>query len=107
MTPIDPPIVPLAPGWRRVVYAKDQPEYIPLPTMRATDGRVVSTWEPTAEELETLLDAILAYKNRRSEAKPRISLMLHTFNTPLQPVRLVVGDFPEPCEEPCPMDRKS
>jgi hypothetical protein len=45
-------------GWEPVTYAKDQPGYRPLPALRAVsgaDGRVLSRWRPTAEELAKLL----------------------------------------------------
>lgn len=45
-------------GWTLVTYAKHQAEYSPLPTIVADDnpeGRTISRWRPTAEELLKLL----------------------------------------------------
>lgn len=55
MTPVDPEIT--VEGWATITYAKDQPEYQPLPTLAERSGsyRVLSRWRPTAEELEKLL----------------------------------------------------
>ena len=58
-----------------VVYAKDQPEYLPLPAHRAEDGRVTSCWKLTAlERLRVLLTG-------------RVYWAQLTFGDPLQPVR--------------------
>ena len=66
-------------GTTRVVYAEDQPQYKPLPSLRTPDGRVVSQWRPTAEELAAL-----------NRGQP-ITLVNHTYNDPLQPILLTVG----------------
>jgi hypothetical protein len=39
-----------------IVYAKNQPEYTPLPASVDADGCVMTEWEPTAEDLATLLN---------------------------------------------------
>lgn len=57
-----------------VVFAKDQPEYQPLPAMRLPDGTVITCWELTDEDLETI-------KSTR-----RMYLSQLTFNQPLQPI---------------------
>lgn len=62
-----------------VTYAKDQPQYRPLPSIKTKDGKVVSMWELTENEKELL-------KNGAP-----VTLVVHTFNHPLQPVLLVVG----------------
>ncbi len=81
MTPIQPDRTRhlLGPGVRDVTYAKDQPEYVPLPALVTPDGRVVSTWQPDANDLELLKNGV------------PVTLVLHTFNGPLQPIQLVVG----------------
>ena len=66
-------------GSHRVVYAEDQPQYLPLPSYRTPDGRVVSAWQPSANELELLKNGVPVY------------LTLHTFNEPLQPIMMTVG----------------
>lgn len=56
------------------VYAKDQPEYLPLPVFKEQDGTVTSCWQMTFKErLQVLFSG-------------KIWLTLLTFNQPLQPV---------------------
>lgn len=72
------PITPVVPGSNtpEVVYAKDQPEYIPLPAHRTDDGLVVTRWGLSiGERLRLLLGG-------------SIWLSVLTFNRPLQPIRL-------------------
>lgn len=76
MAPVEP--VECPEGSRRVVYAKDQPEYIPLPAIVSPDGVVLTEWELSAEELHTLF------------VGGRLRLHVLTFGQPLQPVRLEV-----------------
>ena len=74
------PITPVVPGFNLPVteFAKDQPEYITLPSHRSPDGRVVTRWRLTfMERLRILLTGDLW-------------LSLLTFNQPLQPVKLDV-----------------
>lgn len=52
MTPVEPM---LHEGATLIVFAKDQPQYIPLPASVDADGVVMTEWEPTAEELNRLL----------------------------------------------------
>ena len=57
------------------VYAKDQPEYLPLPVHKTLDGEVTSCWGLTwRERLRVLLTG-------------RIWWTVLTFNHPLQPQR--------------------
>jgi len=66
-----------------IVYAKDQPEYLPLPVHRTPDGTVTSCWQLTfIERLKLLVNG-----------KLYISIM--TFNKPLQPLRPVVEWSPD------------
>ncbi len=69
----------LPPDVEEVTFAKSQAEYIPLPTLRLPDGRVVSQWLPDTDELQALKNGV------------PITLVLHTFNKPLQPITLTVG----------------
>lgn len=71
MTPVEPT---LHDGGRLVIFAKNQPEYFPLPASMDAKGVVMTEWEPTAEELDRLLSG------------GRIRLWVHTFGQPLQPV---------------------
>lgn len=67
MKPIDFPGV-------NVVYAKDQPEYQPLPAMRFPDGQVITCWEFTEREKQIIASTGKIYINQL------------TFNQPLQPL---------------------
>jgi hypothetical protein len=45
-------------GYEAVIYGHSQAEYRPLPALRDVDtveGRVLTRWRPTAEELQKLL----------------------------------------------------
>lgn len=65
-----------------VTFAKDQPEYQPLPAMKLPDGSVITCWELTEEEKEIVLKTGKIYLNQLA------------FNQPLQPVLLMaeLGD---------------
>lgn len=80
MTPVEPALH--FPDATLVVFAKDQPEYLPLPASVDRDGLAMTEWEPTADELHRLLSG------------GRLRLWLWTFNRPLQPVMLEVTDPP-------------
>jgi len=57
-------------------YAKDQPEYLPLPAHRADDGRVTSCWGLSFwERIQVLVSG-------------RMFLQVLTFNKPLQPLKM-------------------
>lgn len=58
------------------IYAKDQPEYQPLPVFKDGKGTVVSCWKLTDEEIINIA------KNGY------IWLSVMTFNQPLQPIFL-------------------
>jgi hypothetical protein len=65
----------LAPGWRRIVYAENQPEYIPLPSLQNHDRRerqVVSVWELNDGDI-ALMKAMLE-SHAAGGPLPRISL---------------------------------
>lgn len=67
-----------------VLFAKEQPEYIPLPAMRIPDdpqGLIITKWELSPDEL------------KRIQETGTIHLSVLTFNQPLQPVLLTV-DLP-------------
>jgi hypothetical protein len=78
MRPIDPNIEEL----ELRVYAKDQPQYLPLPARVDPEGAVVTCWKLTWRERLTLL------------LRGTLFLTLLTFNNPLQPIRCSV-DKPE------------
>lgn len=74
MTPIEPKD---REGYQRVVFAKDQPQYLPLPAN--FDGRTVETkWQ-------------LSWRERFSVLwRGHLHVSLLTFGNPLQPIKLSV-----------------
>lgn len=71
-----------------VVFAANQPEYIPLPAeyRGGKSGEILTCWELTPDELKTVLET------------GKIWLGVLTFGQPLQPVILSV-DKPEPYDQ--------
>lgn len=67
------PVVPSADG-NETVYAKEQPEYIPLPCIKAPDGAILTRWSVNEEE------------KRQIAEQGYIYLCVQTFNQPLQPL---------------------
>lgn len=63
-------------GISEVTYAKDQPEYLPLPALKFSDGLVITRWQPSFWERLSLLFG------------GSVILGQLTFNQPLQPVML-------------------
>lgn len=61
---------------QNVIYAKDQPEYNPLPAHRGPDGTVTSCWEFNDEDIEHII------KHRK------IFISQMTFNKALQPINV-------------------
>lgn len=57
-----------------VTYAKDQPEYKPLPVFKDDKGTVVSCWQLTDEDIEQIKENKCLW------------LSVMTFNQPLQPL---------------------
>jgi hypothetical protein len=65
-------------GFRSIVFAKDQPQYIPLPAL--SDGnKVLTKWKLSKEELEEI--AITG----------EIYLKILTFGDKLQPIQLATN----------------
>lgn len=81
MTPVKPTrsMFLLPDGTRDVAYAEHQPEYITLPSLQTPDGRVITQWQFEPNELELLKNGV------------PVTLVLHTFGNPLQPIILTVG----------------
>jgi hypothetical protein len=67
---------------KEVVYAKDQPEYIPLRTLKSDGpmGAVISRWTLTQEQRIAVVNGA------------DIFLELSTFGNPLQPIRMAISD---------------
>jgi hypothetical protein len=61
---------------QNIIFAKDQPQYQPLPAIKLEDGMVITCWEMTPEELEEVTQT------------RRVFLRQLTFNNLLQPVRI-------------------
>jgi hypothetical protein len=68
-----------ADGTEKVVYAENQPQYLPLPALRTPDGRVTSRWKFEPNDLLLIQNGVDIY------------LTVHTFNEPLQPLQLTIG----------------
>lgn len=69
-----------------IIFAKDQPEYIPLRVLRGNTREVpvLSRWALTAAQRKAVSDGA------------DIFLELSTFNGPLQPIRLALSRRPNP-----------
>lgn len=67
---------------QEVIYAADQPQYIPLRTLqsRGPHGAVLSRWTLTDEQRKAVAEGA------------DIILELSTFGNPLQPIRMIVTD---------------
>lgn len=85
LVPFDGPVIRGRES-EEVVYAKDQPEYIPLRclvTDRENTGLVTSRWTLTNEQ------------RAKVSAGADVFLELMTFGQPLQPIRIAIGDCTE------------
>uniref|UniRef100_A0A6H1ZCX9 Uncharacterized protein n=1 Tax=viral metagenome TaxID=1070528 RepID=A0A6H1ZCX9_9ZZZZ len=64
---------------RNIIFARNQPQYLPLPAHRASDGTVTSCWK-------------LSFSERLKIAlKGKIYLQTLTFNHPPQPLKMLVS----------------
>jgi hypothetical protein len=79
MEPVDPRVNPamVPTGSKATVIAKDQPQYVPIPSVITPDHRVITRWRPTDEERMRIL---------KGE-----DIFLTIFGTPIRPVLLSVG----------------
>lgn len=61
-----------------VIFAKDQPEYRPLPALRKGDdtGTVVSCWQLSDDEIKTLIETRVIWLGVYSFNKPLVPLLL-------------------------------
>jgi len=80
---LNPANKPVIPGLEQfeVVYAKDQPEYLPLRTLRSRtdEGKVMSRWDLSPEQRHAIARGADVY------------LTLLTFQGPLQPLAIAVA----------------
>lgn len=74
------PISPVVAGQHEseIVFAKDQPQYIPLPALPVEDGLMLTRWRFTWRERLQILFFCDLY------------LWIRTFGKPLQPVSLEI-----------------
>jgi hypothetical protein len=81
LKPLDGPVVDGLES-QEVVYAANQPQYIPLRTLCANGqmGAVLSRWTLSKEQREAVA------------AGADIFLELSTFHEPLQPIRMAISD---------------
>ena len=81
MKPKDGPVIEGMES-EEIVYAADQPQYIPLRTLKSQGawGRVISRWTFTDEQRKAIAEGA------------DVLLELSTFNRPLQPIRMMVSD---------------
>lgn len=81
LSPADKPVVAGLES-HEIVYAKNQPEYLPLRTLRSNDVYrvVLSRWSLTAEQRDAILNGADVF------------LELSTYGQPLQPIRMYVAD---------------
>ena len=64
---------------KNVVYAENQPEYLPLPAHKTADGDVITCWELSEQEILEIA------------TNGRLWLVVKTFNNPLQPIFLTTN----------------
>lgn len=81
LSPADRPVVHGLED-KEVVYAKDQPEYIPLRTLvsQTEEREVISRWTFTDEQRKAIAEGADVF------------LILMTFGAPLQPIKMAVSD---------------
>jgi len=75
----DPEKFLLPEGTREVNIAENQSEYLTLPALVTPDGRVACQWKPEPNDLLLLNMGV------------PLTIVLHTFNQPLQPLQVAVG----------------
>lgn len=106
MHPVDPTMDSLTDLWRPVIYQQNDPRRTALAALqevrrhRYMPGfyvpyRVVTVWAPDATELLILERKIHEWRNSKGP-KPCISVMAEVDGSPLQSVRIIVGEFTEP-----------
>jgi hypothetical protein len=90
MQPLSP-VIPTADA-DEVVYTKEQPEYRPLPCIRAADGTILTRWSLNEQEKRKVLEQGYIY------------LTVMTFNQPLQPILMIVDPPTEFVAETRPLE---
>jgi hypothetical protein len=72
------PVSPVIPGFEdlEVNIAKDQPEYLPLPSIVTMDGEVISRWELTQEEADEVARTRSVWTRQATFCKPVQPMLL-------------------------------
>jgi hypothetical protein len=74
----DAEMKPISFKGQNCIYAKDQPEYLPLPAFKEPDGKIISCWKMSFKErIRVLFSGVIWHS-------------CLTFNKPLQPLKLDV-----------------
>lgn len=73
---------------QNVVFAKDQPEYLPLPAFLNSDGVVTSCWELSEDEIKEIISS------------RKIWVCQKIFDRVLQPIILSVVKIESELEKP-------
>lgn len=82
LTPFDGPVIEGLEA-KEIVFAKDQPEYIPLRALVTIDDEkaALTHWTLTPDQRRAIANGADIY------------LELLTFGAPLQPIRIIVSDL--------------
>lgn len=65
--------------YQPIIYAKDQPQYIPLPAIKSQYGTVITKWKLTWKERFRIL------------LTGELGVLIKTFNDPIQPIKLIAN----------------
>ena len=80
MKPVSPVLPTQKTASAEVVYAANQPQYLPLPAVRTDDGMVTTRWRMDwSDRIRALITG-------------NIYLQVLTFNNPLQPVKVMTRE---------------
>jgi hypothetical protein len=93
------PVSPVIEGMGEfeVIYAKDQPPYLPLPVLKVHDGKILCRWELDAEDRKKIWDGADVY------------ITVLPCGGPLQPHKVEIGfrdDGPESLSH-CELSKRS
>jgi len=80
---------------QNVVFGKNQPEYLPLPTLLATDGSATTCWELEPGELEEIQKTGKIWFNQLTFFQPLQPIRPHAFKPELKEA-VQIEQKPEP-----------
>lgn len=72
------PVSPVIPGYTETIFAKDQPEYIPLPVLQDGKGKRLSRFKFTDEERKLIAEGADLFVCIISSIQPPISLGVYS-----------------------------